>query len=364
MKHPTSRAESIQCGIVGAGNSAHALSCYLTQQGHSVSMYARNPAKIEELQRTRIVRSIGKIEGEFELRHVGSEPGPFIAQCQTIFVCTTADAYIDVMDQIGPYLEPGHEFILFSSKFGGSSEVEYYLHRCKRRGIKVMETDALFACRIQEPHSVWIRGFKDWNLYSGPRHSQTLKYGQIVTRFFPSLEPAQNLVQRGLTDFGALAHALTVVVNANSVDRQEQFLFYYEGFTERTIRLLETMEREFQSVANAYGTSLIPARELLDRYYGCTTTSLLQAMKTVPNYRYSTSPESLSTRYLHEDVPCTLVPVHYLAQLAGLRTPVVDSVIAMATVVGETDFLATGRTLERLGWDHYGADEIREWLQR
>jgi hypothetical protein len=56
--------------------------------------------------------------------------------------------------------------------------------------------------------------------------------------------------------------------------------------------------------------------------------------------------------------------VHYLAQLAGLRTPMVDSVISMATVVGGVDFLTTGRTLERLGWDHYGADEIREWLQR
>ncbi|MFA9217853.1 MAG: LacI family DNA-binding transcriptional regulator, partial [Sphingomonadaceae bacterium] len=32
---------------------------------------------------------------------------------------------------------------------------------------------------------------------------------------------------------------------------------------------------------------IIPASELLNRYYGCETTSLLEAMRTVPNYRFS-----------------------------------------------------------------------------
>lgn len=351
------------CGIVGAGNSAHALASYLVQQGNDVHMYARNPQKIEHLTREGVVRSKGKVEGTFPLCSAGSDPRPFVESCPTIFVCTTTNDYLDVVEQIGPYLSWGQEVVLFSSKFGGSILVDHQLQRMRRTGVRVVETDALFACRLQEDGSVWVRGMKDWTLYSSPKASQTSANRDVLERFFPKLEAADNVVQRGLTDFGALTHALTVLVNLNSIDRKSSFLFYHEGFTERTVSLLEAMEREFQAVAGAYDTTVIPASELLNRYYGCETSSLLEAMRTVPNYRFSVSPESLHTRYIHEDVPCTLVPVSQLARLAEVPTPVIDSVISMASVVAKEDFLTTGRTLERLGWGDYGASEIRQWMK-
>lgn len=350
------------CGIVGAGNSAHALAGYLASQGHQVHLYARNPEKVSHLCKERVIRATGKVEGTFELRSFGNDAKMFVESCSTIFVCTTTNDYLDVVEQIGPYLGPGHEVVLFSSKFGGSLLVDHQLQRMRRVGVRVVETDALFACRLQSDGSIWVRGMKNWTLYSSPKASQTAAYRDVIARFFPNLNAADNVIQRGLTDFGALTHALTVLVNVNSIDRKSSFLFYQDGFTERTVTLLEAMEGEFRSVAEAYDTTLISASELLNRYYGCQTTTLLEAMRTVPNYRFSLSPESLHTRYLHEDVPCTLVPVSQLARLAGVATPVIDSVIAMASVIAKVDFLSTGRTLERLGWGDFGAGEIRQWI--
>ncbi len=352
-----------RCGVVGAGNSAHALAGYLASQGHDVHLYARSPEKIAHLTRDREIRSSGKVEGTFALSSVGTEARAFVEACSTIFVCTTTNDYLDVTAQIGPYLCPGQEVVLFSSKFGGSVLVDHQLQRMRRPGVKVVETDALFACRLQPDGSIWVRGMKEWTLFSSPRASQTEANREVVRRFFPRLEAAENVIQRGLTDFGALTHALTVLVNINSIDRKDSFLFYLDGFTERTVTLLETMEREFRAVAEAYDTTIISASELLNRYYGCETTSLLEAMRTVPNYRFSVSPENLSTRYIHEDVPCTLVPVSQLARLAGVSTPVIDSVISMASVVAGEDFLSTGRTLELLGWGDFGAGEIRQWMK-
>lgn len=351
------------CGIVGAGNSAHALASYLVQQGHDVHIYARNPDKVSHLKNEGAVRATGRVEGTFPLCSVGSQPREFVEACPTIFVCTTTMDYPDVVAQLGPYLTSGQEVILFSSKFGGSLLVEQQLLGMRRLGVKVVETDALFACRLQPDGSVWVRGMKGWTLFSSPRRSQTESNKEIVGRFFPNLEPADNLVQRGLTDFGALTHALTVLININNIDRKNSFLFYHEGFTERTVALLERMEKEFQAVAQAYDTSTLPASQILNRYYGCETSSLLEAMRTVPNYRFSVSPESLHTRYLHEDVPCTLVPVSQLARLAEVPVPVTDSVIAMASVISGEEFMETGRTLERLGWGDFGAGEIRQWMK-
>ena len=144
--------------------------------------------------------------------------------------------------------------------------------------------------------------------------------------------------------------------------RQRHFLFYYEGYTPKSVSLLEKIEEEFHAVARAYDTRLLPAKEWLHRYYGCSQNSLLEAMQTVPNYRFSQSPDRVHHRYILEDVPCTLIPLQQLARKAGLKTPMVDAVITIASILLGEDFERGGRTLERLGWDALSHSEIRTAL--
>ncbi|MEW6283554.1 MAG: NAD/NADP octopine/nopaline dehydrogenase family protein [Candidatus Eremiobacterota bacterium] len=350
-------------GIVGAGNAAHSLAAYLASLGHSVHMLARNPLCAEILRARGRVFATGKLEGVYRLSHATCDPERIAGECRTVFVATTTDAYAEVAARLAPHLTPEHELILFSGKLGGCLEVRHVLDRHGVSGVTVLETDALFASRLQQDGSIWIRGIKKWNLYCSPTRSQTRANGAILERYFSGLEPADNAVQRGVTDFGAMAHPLTMLVNMNRVDRQESFLFYCEGFTERTVRLLEAVEGEFRAVARAYQTDLIPAPELLNRYYGCCTSSLLEAMRSVPNYRTSYAPLSLEHRYLREDVACTLVPLQALARVAGVDTPVVDSVLNLACVVTGEDFARTGRSLARLGLDGLDRSQILARLQ-
>lgn len=359
---PSSRVHERGVGIIGAGNSAHALACYLAQKGRDVHLYARRAEQIEHLLPRPGLRATGKIEGSFRLAGVSTDAAVLARNCSTLFVCTTANAYSDVVTQLAPHLRPDHSLILFSGKLCGSLEVQRALELAGRGEIRVLETDALFACRLQPDRSIWVRGFKGWNLYSAPRRVQTRQAGALMRSFFPELQAAENLIQRGLTDFGALAHALTVLVNLNSVDRQQSFLFYVDGFTEKTVVLLEQLEREYRALAEAYETNLIEARQLLKRYYGCETSSLLTAMRSVPNYRDSLAPTTLQTRYLTEDVACTLVPAQALARRAGLVTPVLDSVISLTSVLHGVNYSATGRSLEKLGWGDMSRREILGWM--
>ncbi|MFN8611887.1 MAG: NAD/NADP octopine/nopaline dehydrogenase family protein [Vulcanimicrobiota bacterium] len=349
-------------GIVGAGNSAHALACYLVQMGRAVHLYARRAQQLEHLGKRPVVRATGKLEGSFELAGASTDVASLARHCSTLFICTTANAYPDVVEQLAPHLRRDHTLVLFSSKLCGSLEVQRALERVGRRGVPVVETDALFASRLQPDRSVWVRGFKGWNLYSAPRRSQTRQAGPLIKGFFPELEPAENLIQRGLTDFGALAHALTVLVNLNSVDRQEGFLFYVDGFTPNTVVLLEQLEQEYRALAVAYGTCLMPAGQLLNRYYGCDSSSVLKAMRSVPNYRDSRAPNTLQTRYLTEDVACTLVPAQQLARRAVLSTPVLDSIVALTSVLHGVNYARTGRSLEKLGWENLSQQQILEWM--
>ncbi|MBQ7529466.1 NAD/NADP octopine/nopaline dehydrogenase family protein [bacterium] len=350
--------------VLGGGNCAHSLSCYLDSIGCSVRLWVRNVDHLFKCVRyNHHIRAFGKFEGDFHFYSVGSNLAEAVKGCSMIFVGTVATAYRDVAMRLAEFIEPGQIIVVFSSKLAGSVEFEAVLREYNpeiAEQVIVCETDALFASRLQKDESIWVRGIKKWNLVCTPSRRNLDKVLSLMQTIFPVLLPADNIIQRGLSDFGALAHPLTMIANMNRVDRADPFLFYCEGFTDRTIVLMEALEKEFQSVAEAYDTKLLPAKEWLKNYYGCDDSSLLKAMCTVPNYQTSQAPDRLNHRYLKEDVSCTLVPMHYLAKLAGLETPVADSIITFAQVLSGENFLTQGRTLERLGWADLTYEELKE----
>lgn len=344
--------------IVGAGNAARSLACYLSKQGFSPHILVRSADKVKNLAQRRSIICTGKVEGDFSIVEATTEPAEMLAKCATIFVATTTDAYGDVARRLAPYLTEHHEIILFSGKFAGVVEFKTALGT-RANYPAIVETDSLFASRIQDDESVWIRGIKQWTLYSSWNKSQTKRCSSIMRRFFPSLVEAENIVQRGLTDFGAFAHPSTMIANMTNVDRNTGFLFYYEGFTPNTLILLEQIEEEFRSIARAYETSIVPMKELLNRYYGCDTSGdLLQAMRTVPNYAFSKAPGTLQHRFIEEDVASSLVPMQQLALKAKVRTPLIDSIINISSALLQRDFASDGRTLAKLGWTDMSHTEL------
>ena len=347
-------------GVIGSGNSAHALAAWLSSQGHQVSMYARDPGKLARIDSMGAITAQGKLEGTFPVNMVTGSAEKLCSEADVIFVATLATAYVDVARQLSPFITSDHCVVLFSGKLCGCLEMTNAFASFGK-SVPVIETDSIFACRLQDDGSIWIRGHKQWTLYSGINRTMTAEYGPVLQSFFPTLDPADNLIQRGLTDFGAFAHPVITLANMSKIDRGESFLFYYEGLSERTVGLLEAVEYEFRAVARAYGVELIPMKELLNRYYGCDTSSLLTAMTSVPNYRHSVAPQTLNHRYLNEDVQCTLIPLRELAKKAAVPTPTIDALIHFTSLITEASGAdVTPRSLESLGWSSHNHGYITD----
>lgn len=347
-------------GIIGAGNTATALAAYLASQNHPVVVYVRDLSRARHISYERTVHSSGVIDGTFKLALVTNQYQELAERCQTIFVATTTDCYRNIAQQLIPVLGPTHTIVLFSSKLCGSVEFAEVFKRANIRPPLIIETDALFACRLQPDGSIAIKGLKDWTLYSCPTYTETMEKGVFIKRFFPNLEPAVNVIQRGCTDFGAHAHATITLANISRVDGNVPFLFYYEGLSERTIVLLERIEQEIKAVAAAYNASIIPMTELLNRYYGCDTTNLYKAITTVPSYATILGPKTLQSRLLIEDVSSTLYPLQQLAQKAGIDTPLIQAIVHIASVLTGIQPAQNGRTLTTLGWSNHTAQQIRK----
>jgi opine dehydrogenase len=80
---------------------------------------------------------------------------------------------------------------------------------------------------------------------------------------------------------------------------------------------------------------------------------------TAPGFKGIGAQSELDHRYLTEDVGYSLVFMADLAQRLGVPTPVIDSVIAIASVVLAHDFRGKGvRTLRTLGLDELSPEQL------
>ena len=130
---------SLDIGIVGCGNSARALAFYLTSQGHSVWIYARNAEKSMDLANRLTLSASGKMNGTVKISGVTSDIEYFCKKVSIIFIATQATAYSDVAEKLSSYLDPKKHFtILFSGKLLGCLEFREGLRDKGKEAVKVI----------------------------------------------------------------------------------------------------------------------------------------------------------------------------------------------------------------------------------
>ena len=75
------------------------------------------------------------------------------------------------------------------------------------------------------------------------------------------------------------------------------------------------------------------------------------------------SPPSLDHRYIREDIGYGLVPMAEIGTLMGVRTPVMDALIILASKALDTEFRAEGLTLEKMGLANVQAENLSKVLR-
>ncbi|MDR0355174.1 MAG: NAD/NADP octopine/nopaline dehydrogenase family protein [Deltaproteobacteria bacterium] len=79
--------------------------------------------------------------------------------------------------------------------------------------------------------------------------------------------------------------------------------------------------------------------------------------------QFGTGPFTIHNRYITEDIPVGCHVYQELGKKFGVPTPVVDSMVTLASVMAEMDFQATGYTLDHLGIGHMNKEEMLKYLK-
>ena len=174
---------------------------------------------------------------------------------------------------------------------------------------------------------------------------------QVIERLrvaYPQFVPGDNIFKTSFDNIGSVFHPALCILNAGWIEDDAEFQFYVDGVTPSVARVLETIDAERVAVAGALGIRALSAREWLYLAYNAAGPTLYDAMHANPGYRGIMAPTNLRMRYIHEDVPSSLVPIASVGQMLGVPTPAISAIIGIASTVNATDYLATGRTVERL----------------
>ena len=162
-------------------------------------------------------------------------------------------------------------------------------------------------------------------------------------------------METGFSNINAIMHPAGMLGNAGWIEKTSgDFLYYREGITPAIGAWIDAVDQERLEIVRRLG--LQPLR-FVDIFHqaGLTTAeardsgSAYEAIhNSEPNFTIK-SPPSLDHRYIREDVGYGLVPMAEVGKLLGVRTPVMDALITLASTALGIDFRRDGLTLDKMG---------------
>ncbi len=351
--------------VLGIGNGGQAMAGYLALRGFRVSVWNRSPGKVSALNRLGGIHLSGEIKGIGVPTLVTCDMSLASRDTRVVMVTVPASGHRDVARMLASHLQDGQVVVLNPGRTGGALAFRNNLERfgCRAK-VTVAETNTfVYASRTVEPGKSQVYGVKHRVSLAALPASRTIEALRAVRAAFPQFVPAENVLATSMDNMGAIFHPVPALFNVTRLEAGEKYEHYTHGISRSVARLLERLDSERMSIARSLGVNARSALEWLLDTYGVSAGTLYDAIQGNRSYRGILAPESLDTRYIHEDVPFSLVPLVHLAKLAGLGSPVLRSVISVAEGLLGQDFWSQGRDAVEMGIDGMSRNELLQYVR-
>ena len=153
-------------------------------------------------------------------------------------------------------------------------------------------------------------------------------------------------------------------MNAGRVEHSRgEFYFYEEGVTPGVCNVIYALDGERRAIGKALGFDLTPVDEAFHRAGFGPRGDLWATINGSRMLTQLRAPGALDTRWLTEDVPYGLASWCSIAQQIGVPTPLMRSLVELASAVLGQDFWKSGRTVKELGIEGISKEELLRWAQ-
>lgn len=357
--------------ILGAGNGGCAAAADLTLRGYEVRLYSRSESTLQPVRERGGIELLEEGRQAFARPHlVTSNIVEAVPGTELIMIAAPASAHEELVSSLAPHLSDGQIILLNPGHTGGSLHLAAILTGLGvKKKIRSCETVTLsYICRLIGPAKVEIYRRTTHLRCAALPGKFTAELAGEVGKIYPDIVAAANVLETGLSNINAIMHPAGMLGNAGRIEHQGgDFLFYRDGITPAIARLISAVDRER---LNIIGKLRLKPLSFVEIFYqagltsdaGRSSGSVYRAIQESAPNRTIKSPASLDHRYVHEDVGYGLVPMAEIGRLLGVETPVMDSLITLASEVNQKAYRREGLTLEKMGLAGLHANDLSEFL--
>lgn len=347
----------------GAGGTAVAFDC--AAHGHDVRLFdfEQFPDNIATIASNGGITAEGDIEGFGALAYSGHDIDAALQDTELIYVVGPAYSTEPFGEAVAGKLQPGQTIIVTPSSCGGALAFKRAAGlEVQDDTVRVAETSTLhYAVRLLEPGKIRVfLKLKAGNLLAALPNAHTADILTMISDVYPSMEAARSVLQTSLQNANPIIHPAVTLSNAARIEMTGgDFLFYEDGVSDSTGRLIEALDKERIAIGKQLGIKVISDPEMGMRQGYMLENNYGSGYRKAPGFLGIGAQPQLDHRYLHEDVGYGLVFMSELGRQIGVETPGMDAVIQVATIVMARDYRGEAlRTPTTLGIADRSSEEL------
>lgn len=356
----------MKVAVLGAGAGAAAAVAELTRAGHEVSMWNRRPETIAPFVQLGGVAYEGVLgSGIAELQVMTSDLQVATAAVDAAVVVLPTFSHSAAARALAESGWPsGLPVVLNPGHTGGALEFARAYREVTSDLPPIVEFSTLtYVARKYRPDTVTVTGrAKQVRAAELRGERQAL---DVACALFPGASPVGDVLAADLSNANLILHPPGAVLAAAWVEATAgDFTFYVQGMTSGVARTMRQLDDERLAVAEAFGhrlPNLIEEMKLIGTVESSVSDvyDFAAAIAGGEANRRIKAPDSLQHRYYREDFGHGLLPFLELAAIAGVRTPVAQSLFTLAQTLVGVDYRAGGRTAAAMGIAGLSRDELK-----
>jgi opine dehydrogenase len=347
----------------GAGGTATAFDC--ASHGHEVRLFdfSQFPENIAVIAEQKRIHAEGDISGSAEIAYAGHDIDMALQDAEIIYVVGPAYSTEPFGKAVAGKLQSGQVVIVSPSSCGGALAFKQASGLAlEDDAVKVAETSTLhYAVRLVEPGRVRVfLKLKAGNLLAALPGKHTEEILQLIADVYPGMEPAKSVLQTSLQNANPIIHPAVTLANAARIEGTGgKFLFYEEGVSDSTGRLIAALDKERIEIGAKMEISVLPDPQMGMRQGYMLEDNYGTGYREAPGFLGIGAQPQLDHRYLNEDVGYGLVFMTRLARQVDVDTPTMDAMIQLTSVLMNRDYAGEAlRTPESLGIGELSAAQL------
>jgi opine dehydrogenase len=338
----------MKVGVVGAGGIGLAYAAWIGQRRHDVSVWSPH-GSADVLSRESLSAS-GALEVTLRVACAASAQ-ELAAFAEVILIAVPLNGHMTVMNALLPHLRSG-QLVLVSSMASLSSLYLYEAALSHGANVRVASFGTtVLTARRRQPGRVDIltrRGSVPVSCVPRSGLENALEVCEVLFGE-GGFTTEDNPLVSTLANTNAITHVPLALFNWTRIERGENWPQYH-FMTPRVASVIEALDAERVAIANAFGMSVRSVNKHFSQSFNVDAERLEDIAVELHRRRGGPpGPTDMNTRFLSEDVPFGLVFLLALGQIAGIGTPITQTMVNMAGLIVGEDFAVGNDLLATLG---------------